>query len=379
MDAEEVVSASSMVDGLSMMDIQVENSFLQRARTAAPSSRADTRTGYGIGRMIYGFIRDTEATNRSVKDIYPRRREPYILDSLSVAAARDLRQAVLAPAAAIQPRFTRPASRYQGISDLTGIDTDGQSEAPQTHSGGHHGKAHWTASSTACYGQCCSLKTKFQDSESFKQRRNPTLWRFYSRAISHRMSGLSASYQERLRWICQSGKAWLGTWTAEGALAEAALHPVRVSCRLRFKAALSGADAIIEETPIALRAFIAFKCEHEKKGYATAKAFVQLSRITSSVFMVAKANFGSSASIPRSGRATRLPTDFKVYHESLKNATTHRHNRAIPPDAAKGHEDHHGLSRQSRKLAKASRDRAVSIGKLSRRQRSTSGPVPMSS
>lgn len=55
----------------------------------------------------------------------------------------------------------------------------------------------------------------------------------------------------------KSGKKWLLDWTAEG--------------RLDGEIAADAFDTITAETPLALRALTAFKCEHLERGFASAE------------------------------------------------------------------------------------------------------------
>ncbi|KAF7364523.1 hypothetical protein MVEN_00321300 [Mycena venus] len=92
----------------------------------------------------------------------------------------------------------------------------------------------------------------------------------------------------------KGGKKWLVEWTAEG--------------RLDDEISEDAFDVMSEQTPLALRALTAYKCEHLARGFASAEGI-------RSAF---KDYF------ERNGRGIRsLRGGFKTYYESLKN----RHNR----------------------------------------------------
>lgn len=55
----------------------------------------------------------------------------------------------------------------------------------------------------------------------------------------------------------KSGKKWLVDWTAEG--------------RLDDEISADAFDTITEQTPLALRALTAYKCEHLERGFASAE------------------------------------------------------------------------------------------------------------
>jgi hypothetical protein len=64
----------------------------------------------------------------------------------------------------------------------------------------------------------------------------------------------------------KSGKKWLVDWTAEG--------------RLDDEISADAFDTITEQTPLALRALTAYKCEHLERGFASQKVFALLLRTT---------------------------------------------------------------------------------------------------
>jgi hypothetical protein len=149
-----------------------------------------------------------------------------------------------------------------------------------------------------------------------------------------------------------SGKAFLKSWVEEGRLGSAEETEVPEE-RLEY---LGAFDCIGSQTPVALRLFTAYKCDHEGKGFATAEGirsafkqyfercvwkspllfFAMLKPKLAPGLMDAKANSGSSTRRRSSGMATQSLTPITSSILSRSRIITneperpHRHSQCSP-------------------------------------------------
>ncbi|KAJ6495828.1 hypothetical protein DFH09DRAFT_1290322 [Mycena vulgaris] len=111
----------------------------------------------------------------------------------------------------------------------------------------------------------------------------------------------------------KGGKKWLVDWTAEG--------------RLDDEISADAFDNIGAETPLALRALTAYKCEHLERGFATAEglrsAFKDYFERRSKLCGCQGEFWKYNSHIEKWEGNPVFETGFKSYYESLKN----RHNR----------------------------------------------------
>ncbi|KAJ7456105.1 hypothetical protein FB451DRAFT_1564714 [Mycena latifolia] len=108
----------------------------------------------------------------------------------------------------------------------------------------------------------------------------------------------------------KSGKKWLKDWTAEG--------------RLDDEIAADAFDEITEETPLALRALTAYKCEHLERGFASAEGLRSAFKDYFERVQGCQGEFWKYNSHTEKWEGNPVfESGFKTYYESLKN----RHNR----------------------------------------------------
>ncbi|KAJ7718975.1 hypothetical protein DFH07DRAFT_973107 [Mycena maculata] len=108
----------------------------------------------------------------------------------------------------------------------------------------------------------------------------------------------------------KSGKAWIIEWTSEG--------------RLDDEISADAFDIITSETPLALRALTAFKCEHLERGFATAEGLRSAFKDYFERVCGCQGDFWKYNSHTGNWEGNPVfESGFKTYYESLKN----RHNR----------------------------------------------------
>ncbi|KAJ7637951.1 hypothetical protein DFH06DRAFT_1432567 [Mycena polygramma] len=108
----------------------------------------------------------------------------------------------------------------------------------------------------------------------------------------------------------KSGKKWLVDWTAEG--------------RLDDEISGTAFDVISEDTPLALRALTAYKCEHLERGFASAEGLRSVFKDYFERVRGCQGEFWKYNSHTSKWEGNPVfESGFKTYYESLKN----RHNR----------------------------------------------------
>ncbi|KAJ7087564.1 hypothetical protein B0H15DRAFT_982779 [Mycena belliarum] len=108
----------------------------------------------------------------------------------------------------------------------------------------------------------------------------------------------------------KSGKKWLVDWTAEG--------------RLDDEISADAFDEITAETPLALRALTAYKCEHLERGFASAEGLRSAFKDYFERVRGCQGEFWRYNSHTEKWEGNPVfENGFKTYYESLKN----RHNR----------------------------------------------------
>ncbi|KAJ7859386.1 hypothetical protein B0H13DRAFT_2570585 [Mycena leptocephala] len=108
----------------------------------------------------------------------------------------------------------------------------------------------------------------------------------------------------------KSGKKWLVDWTAEG--------------RLDDEISADAFDTITEQTPLALRALTAYKCEHLERGFASAEGLRSAFKDYFERVRGCQGDFWKYNSHTQKWEGNPVfESGFKTYYESLKN----RHNR----------------------------------------------------
>ncbi|KAJ7645104.1 hypothetical protein DFH06DRAFT_1333400 [Mycena polygramma] len=108
----------------------------------------------------------------------------------------------------------------------------------------------------------------------------------------------------------KSGKKWLLDWTAEG--------------RLDDEISGDAFDVISEDTPLALRALTAYKCEHLERGFASAEGLRSAFKDYFERVRGCQGEFWKYNSHTSKWEGNPVfESGFKTYYESLKN----RHNR----------------------------------------------------
>ncbi|KAJ7227574.1 hypothetical protein C8J57DRAFT_1535024 [Mycena rebaudengoi] len=104
----------------------------------------------------------------------------------------------------------------------------------------------------------------------------------------------------------KGGKTWVAEWTAEDRLGD------------EFSA--TAFDSIAEETPLALRAFTAYKCEHMQKGFATAEGIRSAYKDYFERVLGCQGDFWKYDPHTKKWEGNPVfESGFKTYYESLKN------------------------------------------------------------
>ncbi|KAJ6533640.1 hypothetical protein B0H19DRAFT_1081055 [Mycena capillaripes] len=108
----------------------------------------------------------------------------------------------------------------------------------------------------------------------------------------------------------KSGKKWLVDWTAEG--------------RLDDEISADVFDSITDQTPLALRALTAYKCEHLERGFASAEGLRSAFKDYFERVCGCQGEFWKYNAHTQKWEGNPVfESGFKAYYESLKN----RHNR----------------------------------------------------
>ncbi|KAJ7817610.1 hypothetical protein B0H14DRAFT_2601903 [Mycena olivaceomarginata] len=108
----------------------------------------------------------------------------------------------------------------------------------------------------------------------------------------------------------KSGKKWLEDWTSEG--------------RLEDEISEKAFDVITDQTPLALRALTAYKCEHLERGFASAEGLRSAFKDYFERVCGCQSDFWKYNSHTKKWEGNPVfESGFRTYYESLKN----RHNR----------------------------------------------------
>ncbi|KAF4591297.1 hypothetical protein EYR40_009900 [Pleurotus pulmonarius] len=116
----------------------------------------------------------------------------------------------------------------------------------------------------------------------------------------------------------KAGKKWLAEWVEKNTSESSTTDGQRIDIEA---SKLAGAfDAIVEETPLALRLLIAFKCEHQQCGFSTAEGIRAAFKDYFSRVLLCQGDFWKLNERTEKWDGNPVfQSDFKVYFESLKN------------------------------------------------------------
>ncbi|KAJ8487334.1 hypothetical protein ONZ45_g14383 [Pleurotus djamor] len=130
----------------------------------------------------------------------------------------------------------------------------------------------------------------------------------------------------------KAGKAWLATWAKDAGDGGSEGMPAGAEGYQGDISSLADAfDTIKEETPLALRLWIAYKCDHQNCGFSTAESHRAAFKDYFERELGCQGDFWRFNSHTSSWEGNPVfQTDFKVYFESLK----HRQNRTATANQA---------------------------------------------
>ncbi|KAG5220530.1 phosphate system positive regulatory protein [Salix suchowensis] len=116
----------------------------------------------------------------------------------------------------------------------------------------------------------------------------------------------------------KAGKKWLAEWVEQNTGESSPAGEQGIESEA---SKLAGAfDVIKEETPLALRLLIAFKCEHQQRGFSTAEGIRAAFKDYFSRVLLCQGDFWKLNEGKQKWEGNPVfQSDFKVYFESLKN------------------------------------------------------------